>query len=103
MKKKIFIIAVVLIGLLGISYAWFNYYGESSNYQIGASDLFLSLDSGTDTVTLQNVFPETVEEARGHANNDNVITFSVSGRNTSDKDIQKLLSIVSILANLLWS
>ena len=89
-KKKIILIVAVVFGLIlfvgGGSYAWFNYYQVSdiSNILV-AGDIRMSVQEGTDTITLTNVFPETKEEARSH--DGNTLTFTLSGANTSSKAI----------------
>ncbi len=89
-KKKIIIISVIALAVLliigGGSYAWFNYYQVSNvNNLINASNIQLDLNEGKVTVTLINIFPETKEEAR--ARDDNTLTFTVEGNNTSSKAI----------------
>ena len=88
MKKRktilIIIALVVAIGLLGATYAFFNYYQEGSNQKLIAGQVYLKLNDGTDTLTMTNMFPETVEEARVETRTDNIITFSITGKNTSD-------------------
>ena len=87
-KKQMFtligVFALVLF-LGGATYAWFNYRSETSEQELIAGDIYLRLNEGNDEITLTNVFPETVEEAR--ARDDNFITFTVSGKNTSSKTI----------------
>ena len=86
-KKILILIALVLmISLVGITYAFFEYYGVSADYVVSAGEVTLTFNEGTDTIDLTNIFPETKEEARER--DDNVITFTVSGVNTTEnKDI----------------
>ena len=86
MKKNIKLIIgiCILIVLTGVSFAWFNYYKVADNQRIITGNLFLNLIDNTDSFTLRNIFPLSKEEAR--ARNDNVITFSISGKNTSEKE-----------------
>ena len=85
-KLLLLIIVVIVIGLLGVSYAFFEYYGESANHRVKTGVVKLNFNEDTDTISLTNIFPETKEEAR--ARTDNVITFTVSGVNTTtNKDI----------------
>ena len=80
----IFVIAVVLA--LGFSFSWFNYSKEGEENKIIAGSLYLTMNENVDTISLESVFPETKEEAR--ARDDNYITFTLSGKNTSTtKDI----------------
>jgi len=86
-NKKVFvlIVLVMLLSLVGISYAFFEYYGDV-NYQVTAGEVTLTLNEGTNALSLNNIFPETPSEARERK--DNFITFTVSGANTTtNKDI----------------
>ena len=86
-KKHLIIISIiVLISVLGISYAFFNYYQLSNNKQLITGDIYLTLNDDSDSISLTNIFPESTEKARQRT--DNVLTFSVSGVNTTtDQDI----------------
>ena len=86
-KKKMLTLLVfgIIMVVLGVSYAWFNYYQEGTNKKLVMGDIYLTLNDGTDDITLNKVFPMTKEEARNQ--NDNVITFTLCGLNTTDKDI----------------
>ena len=88
-KKNLIIIAIVIaISLIGVTYAFFEYYGIGSNQKVTAGAVNLILNEGKDTINITNVFPETIEEARKEGRTDNVITFTVSGINTTeDQDI----------------
>ena len=89
-KSKFIILAlIILISIIEISYAFFVYYkvGDNSSKLI-FGDIYLKLNSGTDSLTLLNVFPETKEKARAEGRTDNIISFTVSGINsTTNKDI----------------
>lgn len=88
-SKSMFMILalVILISIIGISYAFFIYNKVSENgSKLIFGDIYLKMNEGTDTITLTNVFPETKEKARSRT--DNQITFTVSGVNTTtNKDI----------------
>ena len=85
MKKKLFmLIGLMVIMLLGVSYAWFNYNQTGENQKLITGDLYLVLEEATDEITINNVYPMSKEKAR--ARNDNYITFTVSGINTSTTD-----------------
>ena len=96
MKKRKMVIAIIslsIILVLGIAYAWFSFYQEGVNRKLVGGDIYLSLTDGTETINLQNVFPETAQEARdvtrhvaGTATN-NTLTFTVEGENNSEKTI----------------
>ena len=93
-KKKMFSLLVfgIVMVLLGVTYAWFNYYQEGSNRKLIAGDIYLSLNDGQEQISLENVFPMTKEEARGKTNN--FITFSVGGVNESPKDVYYEIKLV---------
>ena len=76
-KKYLYIVGslILVIALLGVTYAWFTYRGETSEQEIIAGDIYLNLSEGQDEITMTNVFPETKEEAR--ARDDNFITFEI--------------------------
>ena len=88
-KKYIYIVSVVaimLISLVGISYAYFAYQKIGVNQKFTAGKVSLDFSEGTNELSLTNIFPETAEEARSRT--DNVITFTISGKNTNDiKDL----------------
>ena len=86
-KKKMLMLLVfgIVMVVLGVSYAWFNYNQEGRNRKLIAGDIYLTLNEGQEQISLENVFPMTKEEARSKTNN--FITFSLSGLNESTKDI----------------
>ena len=86
-KNLIIIVLIMLISAIGIAYAFFNYYRLSDKQQeVIAGSIYLKLIDGTNSISLPNMFPETVEEAR--ARDDNVLTFNITGKNTTlDNDI----------------
>ena len=73
-KKQVIFIMVLVIGLItviiGTTYAYFSYrkVGETNNVYL-TGELYLNLDSGTDTISLNNVLPESIESARSKTNN----------------------------------
>ena len=91
MKKHIKVISVIMVVIvliitLGIGYAIFNYNKTGISNKIIAGTLYLTLNEGNDSISLENVFPESKEEAR--AKDNNTITFTLKGKNTSpDKAI----------------
>ena len=86
-KRKIFIIIsmIVIVTLVGFSYAWFNYSRTGTSNKLIMGELYLNLNEDNDQININNVFPLTVSEARER--NDNVITFSIDGKNTSNQNI----------------
>ena len=84
--KFILLAVIALIGIFGVSYAFFEYYGTNKNSQLIFGNIYLKLDEGTSTLSVSNLFPETKEEARERT--DNTLTFSIKGLNTTEnKDI----------------
>ena len=84
MKKLRYVISVfivALLGIIGVSFGWFNFTKTGVTNKVITGSLYLVMNEGTDTINLTNMFPETKEEAR--ARNDNTLTFTVSGKNTS--------------------
>ena len=75
----------LLFLLTGVTYSYFNYTKSSSSQQLIAGDIHFNLNEGDDEIELTNIFPETKEETRSR--NDNYITFTVTGKNTSSKTI----------------
>jgi len=84
--KYIVLALVLLVSVLGISYAFFEYYGTNKNSSLIFGNIYLKLENGSANLGFTNVFPETKEEARSRT--DNVLTFSIKGINTTtNKDI----------------
>ena len=92
-KKKniVFIILCTIIAIAGISYAWFNYSQEGTSRRLITGSLYLVLEDGNDNLEWTNVYPLSPAEARSR--NDNVITFSIDGKNNTNKDIYYEISI----------
>ena len=84
MKKSIVLVLIIIVTLLGVSYAWFNITKIGENQKIITGSLYLILEDKTDAFSLTNVYPLSTEEAR--LREDNVMTFSVTGKNTSSSD-----------------
>ena len=79
------VILIVVLLLGGVGYGFFNYTKTSSSQQMIAGDIYFAFIEGDGEILLNNAFPETKEEARSR--NDNYITFSIVGKNTSIKKI----------------
>ena len=89
-RKILFILLITIISVtiisIGSAYAWFNYSRDGqTNSSLVVGEVYLHMTSGSDTITLTNVFPETKEEAR--RKNNNKLTFKIEGKNTSHKSI----------------
>ena len=88
-RKKIIsislIIILILVVTLGISYSIFNFLGTGSRNQVAITgDIYMHYN-GSDTITLTNMMPMSESEAL--ARTDNVFNFTITGKNTSNKDI----------------
>ncbi len=90
----VFIALIVVIAItIGVTYAFFNYTKVSTkSHSIISGNISLTYNEEVDTLSLTNVFPETPEEAR--LRNDNFITFTISGVNTSTKDINYEIDLI---------
>ena len=87
-KKQMFIVIslfTLLLFLGGTAYAWFTYSNTSGTSELVAGDIYFMMTPGNETLSLTNVFPESKEEAR--ARNDNYITFTLYGKNDTNRDI----------------
>ena len=84
-KKIIGTLAILLvIGLIGISYAFFNYKKEGSPSEVIAGSIYLNYSEGNE-IDIPVVFPESYSEAMSRE--DNIFTFQIKGKNTSTKDL----------------
>ena len=88
-RKKIIslslIITLILIVTIGVSYAIFNFLGIGTNNQVAITgDIYMHYN-GSDTITLSNMLPMSESEAL--ARTDNIFNFTITGKNTSSKDI----------------
>ena len=88
-RKKVIsislIIILILVVTLGISYSIFNFLGIGSENQVAITgDIYMHYN-GSDTITLTNMVPMSESEAL--VRTDNVFNFTITGKNTSNKDI----------------
>ena len=88
-RKKVIsislIIILILVVTLGISYSIFNFLGIGLGNQVAITgDIYMHYN-GSDTITLTNMIPMSESEAL--ARTDNVFNFTITGKNTSNKDI----------------
>ena len=84
-KKIIVSILITLLFFLGTSYAWLNFTENSEEKRFITGNIYLILENKTDSISLNNVYPVSIEEARKR--NDNVVEFTISGVNTASDDI----------------
>lgn len=74
---------VLIIALIGISFAFFEYYKEGRNQKMTAGQIFLVFNENGPSIKAPNIFPQTKEEAR--LRTDNIVNFVVSGINTNEE------------------
>ena len=94
-KKKITIIAsiIMLICLIGVTYAFFIYAWESIDQVMITDDVYMNFAPGSNgTINLSNVIPMTKEEAL--LRNDNIFDFTITGKNSTSKDIYYGISLI---------
>ena len=89
MRNKKVLLSILFIGIFlvifGVSYAFFEYSKVGANHELIAGDIYMNFNEGTDSLSLGSVYPESVEHARSR--DDNYITFTIDGKNESEKDI----------------
>ena len=94
-RKKVIsislIIILILVVTMGISYAIFNFLGTGSRNQVAITGDIYMYYNGSDTITLTNMIPMSESEAL--ARTDNVFNFTITGKNTSGKDIYYGISL----------
>ena len=94
-RKKIIIlsliISLILIVTLGVSYAIINFLGIGVKNQVAITgDIYMHYNE-SDTIALTNIEPMSESEAL--ARDDNIFNFTITGKNTSDKDIYYGISL----------
>ena len=96
MKNKKIYLVIALIGVMsiifGVTYAFFEYSKIGANHELIAGDIYMNFNEGTDSLSLGSVYPESVEHARSR--DDNYITFTIDGKNESDKDIYYEIDLI---------
>ncbi len=77
---------ILLIAIVGTSYSFFSYYKEDSRQaDIIAGEIYVKLVENEANLTLNRMYPRTIEEARSR--NDNYIDFTIKGKNTSTNKV----------------
>lgn len=104
-RKKLLVLIIVFFGFIFIisgSYALFSYNRTGNSNRLTAGDIYMNF-TDNNSISLSNVFPMTKEEAR--LLNNNIINFTVNGKNTSNKIIYydiNLLEDVITTTSRLW-
>ena len=94
-KKVLVLISAIILMImaLGTSYAFFTYDQTSTkSHSILMGDIELHYNEGQDAIALTNAFPMNKEKAR--TKNDNYITFTISGTNQSENDINYEIDLI---------
>ena len=77
-------VLIMLILIIGVSYAYFSYSAIGERNEIITGQIYMRY-SESNVLSLTNIFPETKEKA--FKRTDNIINFTINGKNTSNKDI----------------
>lgn len=92
--KKIIItlsIIIVLVLTIGVTYAFYTYTNIGKNQVLISGDIYLNYQE-TNEIRLENAIPLSKEEALIQTNNS--FKFTITGKNTSNKDIYYAISVV---------
>ena len=95
-NKKAFLILsiiVILILTIGVTYAIYNYSKISMNSSLVVGDIYMHYNE-TNQINITNATPMKKEDAIKDSYTDNVFNFTITGKNTSNKDVYYAISIV---------
>ena len=87
-------IAILLVSITGITFAFFNYTRTGGANIIKTGNIEFNMTQGK-TINLQNVFPVTSEEALADTSNTSVCEIVITGRNTYAGGVEYLVSTVN--------
>ena len=93
-NKKIILtlsIIIVLVLTIGVTYAFYTYTNIGKNQVLISGDIYLNYQE-TNEIRLENAIPLSKEEALIQTNNS--FKFTITGKNTSNKDIYYAISVV---------
>ena len=94
-------VAVLVIGLVGVTYAFFNYTRTGSANQIKTGQIYFNAEQG-DTVTLSDLFPITVEDGTTvDASTPGVgsLKLHITGDTTYEEGVEYLIEAVDVTGN----
>ena len=93
--KKVIILSIiaVLVLTIGVTYAIYNYSKISMNSSLVVGDIYMHYNE-TNQINITNATPMKKEEAIKDSYTDNVFNFTITGKNTSNKDVYYAISIV---------
>ena len=83
----------VLVLTIGITYAIYNYSKISMNSSLVVGDIYMHYNE-TNQINITNATPMKKEDAIKDSYTDNVFNFTITGKNTSNKDVYYAISIV---------
>lgn len=86
----VMLLLVVALFTIGISYAFFVYDVIGNGTEVVTGQIYMRY-SDNNTLLLNNIFPESKEKALKRT--DNIIKFTINGKNTSNKDIYYGISL----------
>ena len=87
-------VAILIVSITGITFAFFNYTKTGAANVIKTGNIEFSMTQGK-TISLQNVFPITSEEALADTSNTSVCEIVITGRNTYAGGVEYLVSTVN--------
>ena len=93
-KKIIFLIvgiAILVIGVVGVTYSFFNYTRTGAANNIGAGRIYFN-STQTQTLNLTNVFPISRNDVESNSVGTDTITIEVEGDTTYDNGIEYLIT-----------
>ena len=94
-KKIVLIISIIIILVLtiGVTFAFYNYNKISTNSSLVVGDIYMHYNE-INQINITNATPMKKEDAIKDSYTDNVFNFTITGKNTSKKDIYYAISIV---------
>ena len=93
-------VAILVIGLVGVTYAFFNYTRTGARNTIRTGRIYFNAEQGN-TVTLSNLFPISTEEEEPTASTPGVgsLSLHVTGDTTYEGGVEYLLTAVNVTGN----
>ena len=75
----------VLVAIIKTSYSYFTYQNNENHADISVGEMYVKLVDTSSNISLSNIYPKTIEEARN--SNDNYFDFSIKAKNTSSTNV----------------
>ena len=100
-KKKIFLsialVLLIVIAAIGVTYAFFNYTRTGSANTLRTGRIYFSTEqTNNNTITLNNIFPMTKEQALADSSTNGTLVVTFTGDTTYTEGIEYLLTIDSV-------